>query len=198
MEENPKKEPKVKQKTLKKPNKNNWSWPIKIFIITLLLSVVFSLGSEVILSDAGIILSLFIIFILLIISVIFDMLGVSVAAANLEHFVAMSSRRIKGSKEAIKLVKNAEKVSSFASDVIGDMCGILSGAVGAGIAIQIYNITNDFKTVFIAAFVSSMIAGLTVFGKAVGKRFAINRPEKIVLAASKVIHFFHIRLKSKK
>lgn len=189
---------KLKQtKNVIKSKKMSWRWPIKIFLITLILSLIFSISSELILSSTGIIISSLIIFVLLVTSVIFDMLGVAVAAASLEPFVAMSSKRIKGSKEAIMLVKNAEKVSSFASDVVGDMCGILSGAVGASIAFQLYNLTGDFKTILIAAFVSSLIAALTVFGKAVGKKFAINNPEKIVFMASKILSFFEIG-KSKK
>lgn len=181
------KKPPIKKKYI------DWGWPIKIFFITLTLSLIFSISSEIILSGAGVITSIFIIAALLIISVAFDMLGVAVAGASLEPFVAMSSKRINGSKEAIKLVKNAEKVASFSSDVIGDMCGILSGAVGASIAIKIYSITNDFKTVIIAALISSIIAALTVFGKAMGKKFAITHPEKIVFFASKIISFFNFK-----
>lgn len=182
---------KEKQKNTQKPKKNfTWAWPIKIFFITLVLSLMFSISAELILSGTGITVSLIVIVVLLAISVAFDMLGVAVAGANLEHFVAMSSKRVKGSKEAIKLVKSAEKVASFSSDVIGDMCGILSGAVGATIAIKIFSMSNDAKTVIIAAFISSIIAALTVFGKAMGKKLAITNPEKIVFFASKIINFF--------
>jgi len=173
-----------------KPKKISWAWPLKIFIITLTLSLIFSISSEILLSGTGIIVSLIIIIVLLLISVAFDMLGVAMASANLEPFVAMSSKRVKGAKQAIQLLKHAEKVSSFSSDVIGDMCGILSGAVGASIAMQIYSVTNDIKTIFIAALVSSIIAALTVFGKALGKKFAINEPDKIVLLASKILALF--------
>ena len=175
------------KKVYVKPKKISWAWPLKIFFITLILSLIFSISSEFLLSGTGIIVSVIIIVVLLLISVAFDMLGVAMASANLEPFVAMSSKRVKGAKQAIQLLKHAEKVSSFSSDVIGDMCGILSGAVGASIALQIYNTTNDIKTVIIAALVSSIIAALTVFGKALGKKFAINEPDKIVLLASKIL-----------
>lgn len=164
-------------------------WPIKIFFITLFLSLIFSIGSELILTTAGIILSISVILILWLLSVVFDMVGVAVAAASLEPFVAMASKKVKGAKQAINLVKNAEKVSSFASDVVGDICGILSGAVGAALVIKIYSVTGDIKAVIIAAVVSSLIAALTVFGKAVGKIFAINYPNKIVFGASKLLRF---------
>ncbi|MGD9901431.1 MAG: CNNM domain-containing protein [Spirochaetales bacterium] len=170
--------------------KIDWTWPLKIFLTTFTLAIVFSIGSEAILTGAGLAISLVLVFVLLAISVVFDMIGVSVAAASLEPFVAMASKKVSGSKEAINLLKNAEKVSSFASDVVGDICGILSGAVGAAIVAQIYISTGDFKSVLIAALVSSIIAALTVFGKAVGKNFAIHYPEKIVLKVSKFLSIF--------
>lgn len=177
--------------------KTSLRWPIKIFFITLVLSLLFSISSELILTNAGIVVSVMVVLVLWIVSVVFDMVGVAVAAADLETFVAMSSKKIKGAKEAMSLVKNAEKVSSFASDVVGDICGILSGAVGAAIVIKIYVTSGDFTSVLIAAIVSSIIAALTVFGKAVGKNFAINFPNKIVFQASLVLRFFRIVKKSK-
>ena len=174
---------------LKNP-KISLKWPITIFFVTLMLSLVFSVGSELILTSAGIVVSIVVILTLWIISVIFDMVGVAVAAASLEPFVSMASRKIKGAKQAMYLVKNAEKVSSFASDVVGDICGILSGAVGAALVIKIYSATGDLKAVLIAAIVSSLIAALTVFGKAVGKNFAINFPNHIVFTASKFLRIF--------
>jgi hypothetical protein len=178
------------KKTIKKKGLS-WRWPIKIFFITLVLSLIFSISSELLLTGTGIAISISIIVFLLFVSVIFDMLGVAVAAASLQPFVAMSSKRVRGSKEAIFLVKNAEKIASISADVIGDICGILSGAVGAGVALQIYAMSNDFKSVIIASIVSSIIAALTVFGKSIGKKFAINHPEKIVFSASKIISFFN-------
>ena len=43
---------------------------------------------------------------------------------------AMSSKKIKGAKKAVSFKKNADKVSSFCNDVIGDICGIISGSAG--------------------------------------------------------------------
>jgi hypothetical protein len=186
-----------KEKLKKTSNKKaiKWAWPIKIFVITLILSLILSVSSELILSDAGLIISLITVTVLLLGGITFDMLGVAVAVASIEPFNAMSSKKITGAKEAIKLVKNAEKVSSFASDVVGDMCGILSGAVGAALVLQITSSMTDFKVVIIASLVSSIIAALTVFGKAIGKSLAINYPEKIVLSASKVVSLVHIKNK---
>lgn len=173
-----------------KSSKISLSWPIKIFFITLILSLILSVASEYILTQTGLIISFAVIFLLLFISVLFDMLGVAVAASELHPFAAMASKRVAGSKEAMYLVKNASKVSSFACDIVGDICGILSGAVGAGIVLKLYSTTQDLKAILIAAVVSSIIAALTVFGKAVGKGLAIAYPEKIVFFASKVMRLF--------
>lgn len=180
-------------KQLLNDNKINFKWPLKIFIITFMLALIFSVGSELILTSASIAIAIIIIVVLLIVSVLFDMLGVAVAASSIEPFVAMASKKVRSSKQAIKLVQNADKVSSFASDVVGDICGILSGAVGAALVIRIYAVTGDLKSVLIASLISAIIAALTVFGKAVGKVVAINYPNKIVFFASKIISFFKLK-----
>jgi CBS domain containing-hemolysin-like protein len=181
-------------KKLLSPKNFDYSWPIKIGIATFIIGLFLSIGSELILTKSGVMLSLLVIIMLLVISVLFDMLGVAVAACKVEHFTSMASRKISGAKHAIYLVKNAEKASSFASDVIGDICGILSGAVGAAIVIKVA-LTGDFMAVLFASLISSIIAALTVFGKAVGKNLAISIPEKIVFVASKILYKLNFKIK---
>ena len=45
----------------------------------------------------------------------------------------MASRKVKGASVAVKLKKSADKTSSFCCDVIGDICGVISGAAGTTI-----------------------------------------------------------------
>lgn len=192
-EEKKKKHEKVK--SLKK-NNNVWRWPIRILIITVILSFSVTVFSEFVLSRTGIIVSVVLLIPLLLIAVITDMIGVAVAAADIYPFRSMASRKVRGAKESIYLIKNAEKVSSICNDVIGDVCGIISGAIGASIVLKIVteNIT-DIEQIFIAAAVSSVIAGLTIFGKAVAKRFAINQSTKIVSACGKFLSIFTKKIK---
>ncbi|MCK9574987.1 MAG: hypothetical protein WCX32_00645 [Clostridia bacterium] len=167
---------------------SNLKWPLQIGVLTLALSLLFSVISEIILSGAGIIIAIFLILILMIVSIMFDMLGVAAAACLEEPLLAMAAKKIVGAREAIALVKNADKVSSFSSDVIGDICGILSGAAGAALALNIINsIGGD---IVIGTIVSSIIAAFMVLGKALCKGFAFENSETIVLFAGKIISFF--------
>lgn len=190
-----KKKKNEKVKALKKKN-NVWRWPIRILIITLVLSFSVSVFSEFVLSRTGLVVSIIMLVPLLALAVITDMIGVAVAAADIYPFRSMASRKVRGAKESIYLIKNAEKVSSICNDVVGDVCGIVSGAIGATIVVKIVTdgVTNT-EQVFIAAAVSAVIAGLTIFGKAVAKRFAINQSTKIVSACGKFLSIFTKKIK---
>lgn len=186
MKEDP--SPKKKSKV-----KISWAWPIKILFITLCISLVLNISSEAVISSVGLIVNIIILIVFIGISILFDMIGVAVTSSNLEPFLAMASRKEKGSKQAIKLIKNAEKISSFCCDIVGDSCGILSGAVGANIVVRIYAGTGDFMSVLVAGIVSSVIAAVTVFGKAVFKSVAVNYSTPIVLKVGKFINFFSFK-----
>lgn len=183
-----KKKPKVKAKG---KGTNIWVWPIKIFFLALVLSLAFGVLSEFILSGAGLVVSIILILFLLAISIVFDMIGVAFTSCSPEPFYAMASKKVKGSKVALNMLKNASKVSSLCCDVIGDICGILSGAAGAAITAQII-ITNASNSVMVlvATSVSATIAALTVFGKAMCKNIAIQKPASIVLFVGKICSIF--------
>lgn len=101
----------------------------------------------------------------------------------------MAARKVPGAAEAIKLLRKAGKVSSICNDVIGDICGVVSGSASATIAAQIL-VKMDFGwPQMITLFMSSIVSGLTVGGKAIGKTFAINSSTEIVHAVGKAIRF---------
>ena len=162
-----------------------WMWPVKIFFLSLALSLVFSIGSEFVMSASGIIISSLIIVVLIVIAVVADMVGVAVTACSVEPFTAMASRKVRGAREALVLLKNAEKVSSLCNDVLGDICGIVSGAAGASIVTRItINMTSNAGLILIGALLSSFIAALTIFSKALGNC------NKITLLAGKMLSPF--------
>lgn len=181
-----------KQNTKKKKNKKQpfWVWPVKIFILALTLSLLFGIVSEMVLSNANIVICIILIFVLLAISIIFDMIGVAFTSCPIEPLYAMASKKVKGSKKAISLIKNANKVSSLCCDVIGDICGILSGAAGASIAVKIIAGATGSYAIIIATLVSAVIAALTVFGKAMCKNIAITQSVKIVNLVGKCLSIF--------
>lgn len=181
----------VANKAAKKKKQSRWAWPVKILVITLFLSLAISVASEFALENAGIILSVVIILILWILGVVSDMIGVAAASCSIEPFNAMCSRKVRGAKEGRALVKHAEKVSSICNDVVGDICGIISGAAGSVIAgkLILESMSNSIG-ILIAASVSAVIAGLTIFGKAMMKKFAIDNSTKVILTVGKILSIF--------
>lgn len=181
----------MKQKNNKSKKQKAWVWPLIVLILAISISFVFSFLSELILQDAIVAVAIIVIFVFIALSIITDMIGLAVASSNIEHFTAMAARKVKGSKQAIALVKNADRVSSVLNDVIGDVCGILSGAAGASIVAKIaIDNGGNLLSILIPSLIAAIIAGLTIAGKAVFKRIAIKYANEITLNFSKFINFF--------
>lgn len=174
----------------KKNKKNNTSWIIKIISITFFVSLFFSGLSEMLIPKLNIFLGILIVVIFVLIGVLFDMIGVAITSADDKPFHAKSSKKIKGAKTAVKLLKNADKVSSFCNDVIGDICGILSGSAGVTIANIIITKTN-YNPFMVTLLITAIIASLTIGGKAIGKSIAIKNNTEIVYTFSKILSCFY-------
>lgn len=175
-----------------------WKWPLTVLVIAFCMSLAFSVLSEFALTGAGLIIAIIVIVFFICIAILTDMIGVAVTAATLEPFRAMAARKVRGAKESIKLIQNADRVSSIIADVVGDICGILSGAAGATVAAAIiFNPSSSFVEILIASLVSAVIASLTIFGKAFCKKYAMLHSEKIVLVLGKFISLFHPQKKKK-
>ena len=164
-------------------------WILIVFLLTFVLSILFSTISNVIALSCNNII-LFIVLLLTIgCGVLFDLIGTAAITANEATFHALNSKRIKGAKQGISIVKNNNKISSVCNDIVGDICGIISGSIGAILAISLSNtlsINNTIVSIVLAAFISAF----TVGGKAVFKIVAINNADKIILSVSKVLSIF--------
>jgi len=191
--ENPnstKQKPQKEKVTTKNKKPFKYAWPIKAGILTLMLALMFGILSEVLLSNASIVIAIIVIVFLMAISIVFDVIGVAFACCPLEPILSMASRKVKGSKAAIAMVRRGDIVSSVCSDIIGDMCGILSGAAGAAVAAKIIMSQTGAVAVIIASVVSAVITALTVFGKAMCKRLAVEKCVPIVSFVSKLLSIF--------
>lgn len=161
---------------------------VSIFILTFILSLFFSYISSKSINGLPILVAILMLLLVIFIGVLFDLIGVAVTVAKEEGFHAKASKKLKGSKTAISLIRNSHKVSSFCADVIGDVAGVLSGAISALIAIKItesYGLSFDLQFL-----ISAFVASLTVVGKALGKLIARKKASEIVALVSKVIHIF--------
>ena len=130
-----------------------------------------------------------ILFAIVLLGIIFDIIGIAVTSADEKPFHSMASRKVPGAQEAIKLLRNAERVSSICNDVVGDICGVVSGSASATIAVQILQNFDFTFPNLISLLMSALVAGLTVGGKAIGKTFAIGSCTKIVDGTGKIMWF---------
>ena len=108
-----------------KKNKKEHSeikWFIEVFLLTFLLSMLFSYISANGVSNLSLIPAILILVIVIAIGILFDIIGVAVTVANEQEFQAKASKKVEGSKDSIKLIKNAPKVANICADVIGDIC----------------------------------------------------------------------------
>ena len=165
-------------------------WLILISSISFGLTAFFGMLSHVVLVSASFVASVFLVFTLMAVSIAFDILGIAVTAGNAKPLLLLASKGTRGAREALHLVMNADKVSCFCCDVVGDICSILSGAAGAAITLFVVENLSAVVEVLIAAFVSSSIAALTVLGKAAGKSYAINYSTEIMLRVGKMLRPF--------
>ena len=175
--------------TERKERSRTIRWVVTIFLVTIVVSGVISLISDEVMENSGMAVAFLILLIIVMVGIIFDIIGVAVTSADEKPFHSMAARKVPGAKESIKLLRNAERVSSICNDVVGDICGVVSGSASATIAVQVMqHFTFSTKQVIPLA-MSAMVAGLTVGGKAIGKTFAVHSCTNIVYGVGKLLYW---------
>jgi CBS domain containing-hemolysin-like protein len=134
------------------------------------------------------VVALVVVFVIVLVGILFDMIGVAVAAAEETPFHSMAARKIHGARQSIRLIRSAPRVSSFCNDVIGDICGVVSGTAGAAIVFRMFANLSD--TTWAEALMGAAIAALTVGGKAFGKSFSMRNSNYIIFVVGRVLAFF--------
>ncbi len=177
--------------TAKKQRNKTVRWVVTIFLVTIFVSALISLISEEVMASSSIYVAFLILFIIVLIGILFDIIGVSVTSADETPFHAMAARKVPGAKEAIQLLRQAEKVSSICNDVVGDICGVVSGSASATIAAQVLRHFEFTWPRLVILVMSALVAGLTVGGKAIGKTFAVNSSTNIVHNVGKFLYWMH-------
>lgn len=181
----------TKKKEKIKKEQVNWKWITTIVCITFVISFLLSIFANNIIPELSLVFGILITLLFIIIGILFDIVGVSVTTAEESVFHSMNSRKVKGANVAVKFKKNAEKVSSFCCDVIGDICGVISGAAGTAITAILVTKFNT-NLLITGLLVTAIISSLTIGGKAIGKSFAINKSDIILYEFAKVIsNFYH-------
>jgi len=169
-------------------NKQN-RWLIIVTLAAFVISMIMSLFSTMALKSVPLLIAILITLAFIVIGIVFDTIGVAVTSGDITVFNSMSSRKIKSGKVGVFLIKNASKVSSICCDVIGDVCGIVSGACGTVIVTIISQKTN-YNILIVTVLVSAIISALTIGGKASEKAFAMKESTKIIKAVSSILAIF--------
>jgi CBS domain containing-hemolysin-like protein len=177
------------------------NWSFGIAVITLVLAAIFSVVSTFLLSGLTWSIGVIVVLAIVLFGITFDIIGVAATAADESPYHAMASKRLHGSKQAIFITRNADRVASFCNDVIGDISGIVSGTASAAVVIQLslqmgYQDGSAFQGATAVIF-TSLIAALTVGGKAFGKSFAIHYSNDIIFQVGRLVYFAEDKLKIK-
>lgn len=181
--------------------KKSIMFSISIAVITFVLAAIFSVVSSTIMNGVIWGVGIMIVLIIIFVGVFFDTLGIAATAAVEQPFHAMASEKVFGAKEAVYIVRHADRFASFCNDVVGDISGIISGTASALVVLQLAQVLGygegSAVQITINVLMTSIVAALTVGGKAVGKFFAINYSTNIIIYAGKVLALFNNRPKLK-
>ena len=181
----------------KKERARTIRWVVTVFLVTLVVSGMISLISDEVMASSGLLAAFAILLGIVFLGIIFDIIGMAVATASEKPFHSMAARKVPGAQEAIRLLRNAERVSSICNDVVGDICGVVSGSASATIAALILTHVDTVWPRAVSLGMSALVAGLTVGGKAIGKTIAVNSCTQIVHLVGRFLYTLN-RLKKKK
>ena len=164
-------------------------WAIQVFFISVALSGALSFASGEALDGAGLAAACAVLLAFILLGIVFDIIGVAVTAADVRPFHSMAARKIPGAREALSLIRRASKVSSFCNDVVGDICGIISGSTSAIIVTRLQQALN-LRSVAISLAITALVSGLTIGGKAIGKTFAIDKSTAVLQIVGRIMCVF--------
>ena len=183
------KENSKKRGKVKTPAKKKLPWAVQVFFLSIGISAMLSFLSGEALASAGLILAFVVLLAFILLGILFDIIGVAVTAADERPFHSMASRKIPGSREALKLIRKANQVSSICNDVVGDICGIVSGSTAAVIVVRLHEVFGS-ESILTSLAITALASGLTIGGKAVGKTFALDKSTTVLRIVGKFLYLF--------
>ena len=177
----------------KEKEKKGRRWVITVILITFAVSSILQMIQAGLMSNVNLAMAFVILIAFVLIGIIFDIIGVAVTSANEIPFHSLSSQKIRGAKEAVSLIRSADRVGSFCNDVIGDIVGIISGSATTAIVAMVISTGIDFSKFALTTIMTAVVAALTIGGKAAGKKIAIEKSNDIVFFVGKVISFISFK-----
>lgn len=183
---------KIKLKATSGNIKPDYRWIFITLVMTFSLSLIFTVLSTGVMEKVGLLVAVLILVSIIFLGIIFDIIGMAVTTADEAPFNAMAIKKIRGSIQAIRLIKERSRVSNFCNDVIGDICGIISGSASAAVVAHILSMGFSVNNIIVSLFITGFVAALTVGGKAFGKNIAIKYSNRIVYRVAVIFYFLGI------
>ncbi|MGD0152148.1 MAG: hypothetical protein ABSC17_00085 [Thermacetogeniaceae bacterium] len=170
------------------PERNKWlRRGLGNALLTFFLSLLLTYMADVFLRQVLVVLFMFVmLLVVILLGVIADMIGFAAAAADATPLNAKAANRVLGARQAVRLVKNADQVAVFCSDVMGDISSTLAGAMGAIIVFRLitqHQLVSNWYTIVMTA----LVAAVTVGGKALGKGIAMQEADEIMFRLGQVV-----------
>ncbi|MCH5185269.1 MAG: hypothetical protein J1F64_04000 [Oscillospiraceae bacterium] len=161
-------------------------WTVTVTLLAFFLSIIFGIVTSV-MSRLNIISALIILLCIISVSVVFDMLGTAVGAAEEFPFHSLAARKVRGAAHSVRILRNAPQVASLCNDVIGDIAGIISGSSTAVIVANI-SMGEGGGNVLISLVLTAVVAALTIGGKAFCKGIAMKNANAVVFFMGRIFY----------
>ncbi|ABO49612.1 conserved hypothetical protein [Desulforamulus reducens MI-1] len=165
-----------------------------LFLVSIgsfLLAIIFSLLSETMTRVVkSVIISLSGLLFIILIGILADIIGTAATAAQEAPFHAKAAKRVRGAKEGVFLLRNADKVANICNDVIGDIVGTVSGALGISIVVKIVKSNPGLDAFWANIVMTALIASITISGKALGKVLALTRANDVIFFVGKILAYW--------
>ncbi|NLN07363.1 MAG: hypothetical protein GX167_07075 [Firmicutes bacterium] len=166
-------------------NKSQLRWTVTITAWTFVLAVFLGMVTQYLFAGIkSMLLAAVNLVIIVFIGILFDMIGIAATAADEVPVLAKAAKKTPGAREALFLIRHADRVSNFCNDVVGDIAGIISGGLGALLVLRLVAGGYFRESPLLSIFLTGIISALTVGGKALGKTFAIERSTEIILGVA--------------
>ena len=156
-------------------------------LLTFILSLLLSYVANIFLRQVVFLLLEFLVLLLVILlGVGADMIGFAAAAADVSPLNSKAANKVWGARQAVRMVKNADQVAVFCSDVMGDISSTLAGAMGVFIVFRLVTqqqASSNWYTIVMTALVAAVMVG----GKALGKGIALQEANEIMFRLGQVV-----------
>jgi len=178
--------------TLPKKRNKTWRRALAVAVGTFFSAALFTVGSQLYLAHLrSIYLAFLLLLLVIVVGIFFDIIGVAITAVDEVPFHSRAARKLPGASHALSLIRRADQVANFCNDVMGDICGTVSGSIGTAIALGI--LWQEELNWLPTALMAGMVAALTVGGKAITKKYSIKEADTIIYTVGKLFYRFSRR-----